>query len=121
MENRVHKLGINSRYVLAAILAAFVLPVLFLGGCSTTPKHVKEARQTVREAYEVQKPLVVVTSEKDDRPEWTKKTVFERDGSMFFTGGFLNGSGYSLTVRCANAEALKVAIQSISPSAALSW
>ncbi len=33
---------------------------------------------------------------------------------MYFSGGFLNGADYALSVRCANAEALKVAIQSIS-------
>ena len=49
-----------------------------------------------------------------DRPDWTTKTVFQKDGSIYFTGGFLNGSDYSLSIRCANAEALKVAAQSIS-------
>ena len=48
------------------------------------------------------------------RPDWTTKTVFQKDGSIYFTGGFLNGSDYSLSIRSANAEALKVATQSIS-------
>jgi hypothetical protein len=49
-----------------------------------------------------------------DRPDWTKRTVFQEEGNIYFTGGFLNGSDYSLSIRCANAEALKVATQSIS-------
>lgn len=53
-------------------------------------------------------------SSASDRPDWTTKTVFQEGGNIFFTGGFLNGSDYSLSIRCANAEALKVATQSIS-------
>jgi hypothetical protein len=48
------------------------------------------------------------------RTDWTTKTVFQKDGNIYFTGGFLNGSDYSMSIRCANAEALKVATQSIS-------
>jgi hypothetical protein len=40
--------------------------------------------------------------------------VFENDGKVYFSGGFLNGSDYSVTIRCANSEALKVALQGIS-------
>ena len=65
MENRRHRLRINSRGVLAAIIVGLVSLALFLGGCSTMPEHVKETRQAVREAYEFQKPLVVATSEQD--------------------------------------------------------
>ena len=49
-----------------------------------------------------------------NRPEWTTVSSIEEDGMVYFTGGFLNGSDYALSVRCANAEGLKVAIQSIS-------
>jgi hypothetical protein len=49
-----------------------------------------------------------------DRPHWTHKTTFEKDGHIYFTGGFLNGADYPLSIRCANAEALKIATQSIS-------
>ena len=48
------------------------------------------------------------------RPHWTHQTIFQKEGSVYFTGGFLNGADYSLSIRCANAEALKVAAQSIS-------
>jgi len=83
-------------------------------GCSSATKRVRGAQESPQEAYEMQKPIEVTTSEKDSRPDWTKKTVFEDDGKVFFSGGFLNGSDYSVTVRCANAEALKVALQGIS-------
>jgi len=41
-------------------------------------------------------------------------TSFEDEGNVYFSGGFINGSDYSVTVRCANAEALKSAVQAIS-------
>jgi len=49
-----------------------------------------------------------------ERPDWTHQTTFQKDGYIYFTGGFLNGTDYSLSIRCANAEALKLAVQSIS-------
>ena len=48
------------------------------------------------------------------RPDWTRLTAFQKDGYVYFTGGVLNGADYPLSIRCANAEALKVATQSIS-------
>jgi hypothetical protein len=50
----------------------------------------------------------------DDRPEWTQNTVFENNGKIYFTGGFTDGADYAATIRCANAEALKSAVQAIS-------
>ena len=84
-------------------LTLFVVALVF-SGCATS-KSVKEAKKSVREAYEVQKPIVVQTSKEDKRPDWTKKTVFEENGSIYFSGGFLDGSDYSVTIRCANAFA----------------
>ena len=85
-------------------------------GCSSTPKQVKVAQDQVRAAYEMQKPLQVRTSLEDKRPEWTKASVTEDQdsGVIYFSGGFQNGSDYAVTIRCANAEALKVAVQAIS-------
>jgi hypothetical protein len=93
-------------------LTVFGLAVL-VAGCATS-KHVKETRQSVKEAYELQKPILVQTSTEDERPGWTKNTVIEENGSFYFSGGFLDGADYSVSVRCANAEALKVAVQSVS-------
>jgi len=88
--------------------------VWLLFGCSSTPKHVQVAKEQRRAAYEVQKPIVVQTSKEDSRPSWTKKSVYADDGNIYFSGGFLNGADYPLTVRCANAEALKVVVGAVS-------
>ena len=109
MKNQWYELGLNFK------LGIFVFGMAFLGlfaACSSTP-NVKQARESVLEAYELQKPVVVQTSKTDDRPDWTKNSASESDGKMYFSGGFLSGSDYSLTVRCANAEAIKVAVQGI--------
>ncbi len=95
MKNQRHKLGLNLK------LGIFVLGLALSGifaGCSSTP-NVKQAQESVLEAYELQKPVVVQTSNSDDRPDWTKNSAAESDGKMYFSGGFLNGSDYSLTVR----------------------
>ena len=100
-----------------SIFISLIVLLVFSGlfaGCSSTPKRLKASRDAVKEAYELQKPIEVKSSKKDNRPEWTKKSSFEKDGTIHFSGGFLNGSDYSVSVRCANAEALKVAAQSIS-------
>ena len=85
-------------------------------GCSSTPKQVRVVQDQVRAAYEMQKPLQVRTSLEDKRPEWTKVSVSEDQdsGVIYFSGGFQNGSDYAVTILCANAEALKVAVQAIS-------
>ena len=45
-----------------------LLSVSFIvSGCATS-KSVKEVKKSVREAYEVQKPIVVQTSKEDKRP-----------------------------------------------------
>ena len=123
MQNQRVSLSLRSNYSVRALyhrqfisltifIMAFTLSVL--SGCGTS-KAVKQARQSALEAYEIQKPIQVRTSKDDKRPKWTRQTSFETDdGLMYFTGGYLNGADYSLTIRCANAEALKVAIQSIS-------
>jgi len=120
MENQRVKLSLISSFSVRALfhwqfISVTILILSFvIAGCGTS-KSVKQARQSVREAYEIQKPIQVRTSKDDKRPEWTKKTSFETDeGMMYFTGGFLSGADYSLTIRLANAEALKVAVQSIS-------
>ena len=113
MKNQKVKLSLKSNLT-ARVLLAGLLIIAIISGCGSTPKAVELTRTDAQEAYEVQKPMVVRTSEDDKRPEWTKVTFAEKDGKLYFTGGFQNGSDYSLTVRCANAEALKAAVQSIS-------
>jgi len=117
MRNQVFSLNPTKSGGVLSVWSCICLTLLFVSfivsGCATS-NSVKEIKKSVREAYEVQKPIVVQTSKEDKRPDWTKKTVFEGDGSIYFSGGFQDGSDYSVTIRCANAEALKVAVQSIS-------
>ena len=117
MRNQIFSLNSTKLIGVLSVGSCINLTLLFVSfivsGCATS-KSVREAKKSVREAYEVQKPIVVQTSKEDKRPDWTKKTVFEENGSIYFSGGFLDGSDYSVTIRCANAEALKVAVQSIS-------
>jgi len=111
MKNQRDRLSLNLNF--GAVWLFVLVLASFLVGCST-PKRVEMAQQAVKEVYEIQKPLEVRTSKNDNRPDWTKITVFESNGNVYFTGGFMNGSDYSVTIRCANAEALKVAVQSVS-------
>ena len=123
LENQGDRLSLRSNFRFAAAATtvvcwlALLLAVggLFgLTGCSSVPKEVQLAREQVQTAYEMNKPVVMRTSKDDNRPAWTKETVYEDGGKVYFSGAFLNGSDYSVTVRCANSEALKVAAQEIS-------
>lgn len=120
MKNQIDRFGLNprceatKRYHWISTISTFIIAAILFSGCVTSGA-VKQSRQTSFEAYELQKPVQVHTSNDDKRPKWTKQTVFEDDsGMIYFSGGFLNGADYPVTVRCANAEALKVAVQSIS-------
>ena len=116
MKNQKNKFSLNLNLLSSVLVFLCASWLFFFTGCSSTPKYVKAARDHVKAAYEIQKPMKVVDSRMDDRPEWTKQTVFEDEdlGMIYFSGGFQNGSDYSVTIRCANAEALKVAVQAIS-------
>jgi len=95
-------------------IMVFVISLGLISGCSSTPKAVKKAEQQAVVAHAIQKPVVVQTSEKDDRPGWVKKSSYSDDENIYFVGGYLNGADYPFTVRCANAEAIKVACQALS-------
>ena len=116
MKNQENRFSLNLNLFSSVLVFLCASWLFFFTGCSSTPKHVKAARDHVKAAYEIQKPMKVADSRMDDRPEWTKRTVFEDEdlGIIYFSGGFQNGSDYSVTIRCANAEALKVAVQAIS-------
>jgi hypothetical protein len=105
MKNQLFSLNSNFSSCMVIIILLFAISLMF-SGCGAT-----KAMQ-MGEAY--QQPVVVRTSEDDDRPEWTRKSVFEMNGKMYFTGGFTDGADYAATIRCANAEALKSAVQAIS-------
>ena len=88
--------------------------VVFVAGCSATPKQASFSPLPVRDAYSFHGHVRLVDLHSGGRPEWTRKSVFEENGNIYFTGVFLHGSDYMLSIRCANAEALKLAAQSIS-------
>jgi hypothetical protein len=103
--------------IMKRIIFGFVIGLIVgvLVGCGGTPK--KKPESVVRQmpsSYAVQKPVVVKTSKEDLRPAWTKKSVYMDDGNIYFSGGFLNGADYPLSVRCANAEALKSVVGAVS-------
>ena len=95
----------------------FIGIILFIGlvlnGCGAS-RAVKMYQAEMKETYELQKPALIRTSEDDKRPKWTHNTVFEEAGKVYFTGGFVNGADYAVTIRCANAEALKNLVQAVS-------
>ena len=99
MKNQIASINAN-------IGLGFVISLVILGCGATNGVKLKEASQI--------QPIIVQTSLDDDRPEWTQKTVFEKNGKVYFTGGFTDGADYAITIRCANAEALKSAVQAIS-------
>ena len=59
-------------------------------------------------------PILIRNSRNDKRPAWIHKAAFETGNNIIFTGGFQNGGDYSVTLRCANTEALKSVVQDIS-------
>ena len=95
----------------------FIGIILFIGlvlnGCGAS-RAVKMYQAEMQETYELQKPTLIRTSEDDKRPKWIHNTVFEEAGKIYFTGGFVDGADYAVTIRCANAEALKNLVQAIS-------
>lgn len=89
-------------------MRVFVVMIsIFLIGCSSSPKLPVTP-------VPVKEPVEVEMSQSTTRPAWTTKTVYESGGQICFVGAFMDGSDYAFTVRLANAEALKVAVQSIS-------
>ena len=90
MRNQIDTFGLNSKFwhvVFLVILSVFVF--------SATNGFTQESKNS-------------------SRPDWTYQTTFQENGNIYFTGGFMNGADYSLSIRCANAEAVKIAAQSIS-------
>ena len=112
MRNQLFSLKSNFSNGMVIIVLSIIISVMFFG-CGAT-KAVKMNQAAMKEAHQVQEPIVVRTSEDDNRPEWTQKTVFEKDGNIYFTGGFTDGADYAASIRCANAEALKSTVQAIS-------
>jgi hypothetical protein len=95
MKNQI--LSLNSNYGLFFVI--LICAVLEITGCSSTPKKNLAAYPESLETYENSKPVLVRTSEEDSRPDWTKRSVSEAQGKLYFTGGFFNGVDYSVSIR----------------------
>ena len=91
--------------------AMVALGLVFLCGACSSPTHTADFK---KEAYELNKPVPVTNSRADNRPDWVGRSMFQENGKLYFSGGFMEGSDYAVTVRCAYAEALKNVSQSIS-------
>ena len=98
---------------------SFVSLALTLSACSSHhPTPLADTIQpppAVQKSYSMTKPLLVRTSETDNRPSWTTELFSESEDGMNvrFTGAFLGGADFPLTVRMAYAEALKNASSTI--------
>lgn len=106
------------RFCIFAILISLVM------GCSSAPKKVGVALMELeaedfinqQETVIANQPIDIRNSSTDNRPDWTSTTVFEQGNSIYFTGTFVRGVDYSMTLRLANAEALKSMVQSVGTS-----
>ena len=101
-------------------LILFIL-IFILCGCSTSSK--KNAVPLLELGPEdfinyekkqaINQPVEIRNSRNDNRPEWTSRPVYEQSNAMHYTGAFMQGSDYSVSLRAANAEALKSLVQDI--------
>jgi hypothetical protein len=92
-------------------LAGAILGIAgLLFGCGTGNKLVKD-KKAMAEFY---RPVIMEKTGDDQRPDWTTKNTFlEKSGGFIFSGGYLGGQDYALTLRMAKAEATKNLLESI--------
>jgi len=63
---------------------------------------------------EVHKPVVIEKTGQNKRPNWTsERPSFEDNNGIHFTGGYMGGADYALTLRLAKSEATKNLLESI--------
>ncbi|MFC1886891.1 hypothetical protein ACFLZM_07530 [Thermodesulfobacteriota bacterium] len=94
------------KHILWTIFVGFFLIATGCGGAKIS-KH-------TRQLAELQKPVIIEKTGSSKRPGWTSNPAFFKDDSGFhFTGGFMRGADYALTIRMAKAEAIKNMLESI--------
>jgi len=86
--------------LLMGLALGFVLALL-LNGCATTPTPTFAPKE------------ILLTRTESKRPEWTTKTQYQENGTLYFSGGVERSADYSLAIRSAKAEALKNLSESI--------
>ena len=95
---------------LARIMWMLAPTILFvMCGCGGS-KALKETRNLAQnyEAY------VMTRTGENNRPDWTSEKVFiEDDAGLRFTGGYIGGADYTVTLRLAKSEATKNLLESI--------
>ena len=91
-----------------AVFVFWVAGTFLVSGCGG------KSVEGFKNAAAAHQPYVMQTSENDDRPDWAHQTMVEKGSQIYFSGGYLNGGDYALTVRCASAEAMKQVVQAIS-------
>jgi len=84
--------------------------LVFLPFACGTNKAAKQKQSLM----EIHTPVVVEKTDHDNRPAWTSDRPFFEDSNGFhFTGGFMGGVDYALTLRLAKSEAIKNLLESI--------
>jgi hypothetical protein len=82
---------------------------LITTGCGTSKVAMQNAA-----IIELHRPVVVEKTGMDKRPDWTSEKPFlEDDQGFHFTGGYMGGADYALTLRLAKSEATKNLLESI--------
>jgi hypothetical protein len=91
-----------------------LVPLVFCIGFLPFGCAAGKVAQQKENLIEVQRPVVVVKTGQDNRPEWTTKLTFiEEDGNFIYTGGVMGGADYALTLRLAKSEATKNLLESV--------
>jgi hypothetical protein len=68
-----------------------------------------------KELAEIHKQSIITKTKHDKRPKWcTKEIYWEKGDKMYYSGGYIGGVDYSLSVRLAKSEAIKNLIESTS-------
>jgi len=94
----------NNRLILLIICI-----VLAVSGCGA--KHITQQKTTL---LEIRKPVLAEKSGEDNRPEWTsERPFFEDDKGLHYTGGYMGGADYALSLRIAKGEAIKNLLESV--------
>ena len=99
-----------SKNVLVMILGVVMLTIISACSGSAQKKAMKENLAVIGNS----KPVMVTKSGSDNRPSWCNESRFqETDTGFLFSGGFMGGADYALTLRLAKGEATKNLLESV--------
>ena len=120
MQALLSDLSINNCAKLVIQYCAFAIIICLVTGCAA-PKKVEvpliplESEDVIipQKNAIINRPVEIRNSLNDNRPAWIHNPTFEHGNSVYFTGGFLRGCDYSVSIRAANAESLKNLVQAV--------